>query len=255
MTPKPWQDDVEHLEGDDTAVNVVPRRPAVPQGVTADDVAVASRSAALAFCRGVAAGWTKRDLAEWLVADYDDATLTVRESLLPPPLVERSEHMPRLDEDRILQVVDPAWQEAVTCIEDFAAGRESRHLDEALHRGSIVEAWLDTGESVFVPVNRPGLPLAVRLRSLLVVDFLLRSEDYVGDIRVCGECGVILLGLWARDRGHCEDHVRKSDVGPTAEALDFELELGLQDESTEPGGLADDFLRVALSTGNARFNR
>ena len=196
------------------------RAPKVPEGITPDDVAYACRRAALAFCRGVSAGWTKRDLAEWLVGMYDDAALTVGESLLPPPMNAEPRARPTLDENRILGLVDPAWQEAVTCIEDFARGAESRHLDEALHRGSIVEAWTDSGESLFVPVNRAGLPLAVRVRSLLVVDFLLRHEDYAGDIRVCGECSVVLLGQWAKNRGHCEDHIRHSDVGPTVSALE-----------------------------------
>lgn len=197
------------------------RAPRVPEGITADDVADACRRAALAFCRGASAGWTKRDLAEWLVGMYEDAALSVGESMLPPPMeMAAKPSRPPLDEHRILGVVDPAWQEAVTCVEDFARGAESRHLDEALHRGSIVEAWTEDGDSMFVPVNRAGLPLAVRVRSLLVVDFLLRPEDYEGDIRVCGECSVVLLGQWTRNRGHCEEHIRRSDVGPTVSALE-----------------------------------
>lgn len=186
--------------------------PLLPEGVDADHIAEACRSAALAFCRGVSAGWTKRNLAEWLVSDYEDACLTLRESRLPPPMLLAR---PPIDEDRILQLIDPAWQGAVTCIEDFAAGAEARHLDEALARGSIVEAWTTEGTSLFVPLNRPGLPLAIRVRSLLVADFLIRPEDYEGDIRVCSDCGVVLLGAFARERGLCEDHLRMSGIAPS----------------------------------------
>lgn len=206
--------------------------PLLPEGVTSDVVADACRRGALSFCRGVAAGWTKRDLAEWLVGDYEDASLTLRESLLPPPMLLAR---PSIDQDRILQLIDPAWQAAVTCIEDFARGAEARYLDEALERGSIVEAWTPEGESLFVPLNRPGLPLAVRVRSLLVSDFLIRPEDYEGDIRVCSECNVVLLGLYARDRGMCEDHLRKSGLAPS-------LEGGLDELSHE---LAPEWLRVS----------
>lgn len=185
----------------------------LPHGVTPDEVGDACRRAALSFCRGVAGGWSKRELAEWLVGPYEAATLSVRESLLPPPSGVRGRRV-AIEEWRILKLVDPAWQGAMRCIEDFGQSAEARHLDEAFERGSIGSAWTSCGTSMFVPLNRAGLPLAIRVRSLLVVDFLLRPEDYDGDVSDCNECGVVLLGQWARRRGHCEEHARTSQIVP-----------------------------------------
>jgi hypothetical protein len=192
----------------------------LPYGVTAEDVGEACRHAALSFCRGVASGWTKRDLAEWLLGPYEAAALSVRGSRPSRPSPPRTPRAP-LEESRIQRVMDPAWQGAIGCIEDFARAREAAHLDEALDRGSIGSAWTSCGTSLFVPLNREALPLAVRVRSLLVVDFLLRPEDYDGEVGECNECGLVLLGPWARRRGHCEEHVRVSEIVPmmTGEVL------------------------------------
>lgn len=196
----------------------------LPHGVTPDEVGDACRHAALAFCRGVAGGWAKRELAEWLVGPYEAATLSVRESLLPARSGVRG---PRgsIEEWRILKLVDPAWQGAMRCIEDFGQAGEARHLDEAFDRGSIGSAWTSCGTSMFVPLNRAGLPLAVRVRSLLVVDFLLRPEDYDGEIRECSECGDVVLGQWARRRGHCEEHARNSQIVPIMPRVGLDREV------------------------------
>lgn len=194
-------------------------------GVTAQHVAEACRSAALAFLRGVSAGWTKRDLAEWLVGPYEAATIA--SSVVAAPVSVAPPSMsPSTDVDRLTRLMALVRGEARACVHDFAIGREAPHLDEAFAKESIVAAWTqpdgevdldsddDTRASVFVPVNRPGLALGVRVRSLFVVDFLIRPEDFEGDLRECRTCGVVLLEGWSRARRLCELHVRDSGTVP-----------------------------------------
>ena len=194
-------------------------------GVTAVDVADACRHAALAFLRGVASGWSKRELAEWLLGPYEAATVVGAPPSVPPSIAPPS--MDAAAADRVLRLLTVTRGEARACVHDFAIGREAPHLDEAFAKESIAAAWTqpaegevdldaedDTRASVFVPVNRPGLALGVRVRSLFVVDFLIRPEDYEGDLRECRACGVVLLEPWSRSRRLCDLHVRDSGTVP-----------------------------------------
>lgn len=198
-------------------------------GVTALDVAESCRAAALAFLRGVSAGWTKRELAEWLVGPYEAATIASGSAAGPASVAPPSIAPPSAAVDRLTRLMTVVRGEARACVHDFAIGREAPHLDEAFAKESIVAAWTqpdgevdvdaddDTRASVFVPVNRPGLALGVRVRSLFVVDFLIRPEDYEGDLRECRTCGVVLLEPWSRARRVCELHVRDSGSVPRVE--------------------------------------
>lgn len=195
------------------------QRAILPDGVHADDVAAACRRAILAFFRGaspVGLTWSKRDLVAWLVGDYGEAAIESDGlSDNPPPWSVRPSDRP-IDASRISQLLGPAHDAALQCLRDFAEANEGEPVDEALSRGSIVPAWAWDGTSVFVPVNVPGLPLAMRIRSLLVADFLVRPEDYEGELLSCADCGAPLLGHFARSRGLCDEHIRSSGVVPSA---------------------------------------
>jgi len=191
--------------------------------VDANDAADGCREAFVEFCRGVSRGWTKRDLALWLAGPYARVAHLVDAPHDATQFAPASS-LAALTPSRISAILDPAWQEAVSCVEDLASGRGVRWLDEAFEHGSIVEAALDDEFSVFVPYHRPRLTLAVRVRSLVVADFLLRPEEFRGQVRACDECGVVLLGA-ARRRGQCFDHLLNSDLRPTAEGLALADEL------------------------------
>jgi hypothetical protein len=203
-----------------------PRRPLLPEGLTAFDVSDACREGFISFCRGVAQGWTKRDLATWLVGPYARIARLVDAPLMvdDPPPASRTE-LSRLATNRIGGLLDPAWQDAVTCLEALVEGRGVDYIDEAFALGTLVEAETVDGQAMFVPVHRPRLLLAVRVRSLIVADFLLSPADFAGDVQTCVDCNVILLGEAARRRGHCLDHLMNSDLRPTAEGLRLVEEL------------------------------
>jgi hypothetical protein len=191
----------------------------VPDGVDPSDIADGCREAFVEFCRGVASGWTKRDLALWLAGPYARVARLI--DTHEDENRASAEALAAVTPSRISELLDPAWQDAVSCVEDLARGIGVRWLDEAFEHGSVIEAALDDEYSVFVPHHRPRLTLALRVRSLIVADFLLRPEEYRGEVRACNECGVVLLGI-ARRRGQCLDHLLNSDMRPTAEGLALE---------------------------------
>jgi hypothetical protein len=197
---------------------------ALPKGVFVDEIVDGCREAFVSFCRGVASGWTKRDLASWLAGPYARVARLVDWGPPASSLMRTSpKAMALLNADRIGALLDPAWQGAISCIEALAAGT-AQPFDEALARGSVIEAMTADDQVLWVPMHMPGLPLAVRVRSLIVADYLMRPEDYEGDVIACGECGMALLGRVARRRGYCLDHVFNSDVrllgdAPVAEEL------------------------------------
>ncbi len=193
-------------------------RPILPLHMSPTTIADACRDAALAFCRGVSEGWTKRDLAAWLAGPYMAAAslvdVTVAPAIEDPPPSMRPPAMGLLDDENIAMLLDPAWQAAVTCIERLAAGDPDVLLEEAILRGSLVEALTVRGELMFVPLHRARLRLAVRVRSLLIADCMFRPQDYESAVAGCSVCGVILLGTGARERGLCGEHGRRSGIVP-----------------------------------------
>lgn len=202
-------------------------RPILPLHMSPLTIADACRDAALAFCRGVSEGWTKRDLAAWLRGPYMAAASLVDATVAPavedPPPSMRPPSLGLLHDENIATLLDPAWQAAVTCIEGLAAGAPDTFLDEALLRGSVVEALTVRGELMFVPLHRGRLRLAVRVRSLFIADYMFRPGDYEGTLEACAVCGVVLLGAGAKESGVCGEHGRRSAIVPKDEAPTLDL--------------------------------
>src|SRR5678816_684836 len=90
------------LQGPMMSEALKPRRPLLPEGLTAFDVSDACREGFISFCRGVAQGWTKRDLATWLVGPYARIARLVDAPLMvdDPPPASRTE-LSRLATNRI----------------------------------------------------------------------------------------------------------------------------------------------------------
>ena len=188
-------------------------------GVTAKDLAYDCRRAVIAFCRGVSGGWTKRELAEWLAGPYAAiAHLTSSEDTPPPPSVrppssQRHETpVPGLADGRIMSLLDPAWQDAISCIEACANGSEPLFVDEAAEWGTLARLVDDDGVLPFAPVHRSALSPAPRSQSLRLCGPLVPPEDSRGELQVCSHCSVVLLGDADRRRGQCADHQRRSDT-------------------------------------------
>lgn len=150
------------------------------------DVADACRSAGLGFAWSAHHGWGKRELAQWLVGPYAHAagaTRTLRSSGMRRAVTHRP-----LDEDTIAQLLVDARTEVLEALRNawtwpadprFARAR----VDEGLVAGIVDE----TSEIGYAPVDRAGMRLVDRVRSLFIADYLTRPDDYAA-FTVCEDC-------------------------------------------------------------------
>jgi hypothetical protein len=155
-------------------------------GARVRDVADACRSAALGFAWSAHQGWGRRELARWLIGPYAhaaSATRVLRASGKPSAV----EHRP-IDEAsiqdllcrtrrEILEVLRNAWSWA----HDTTAARA--WVDEGIVAG-IADETSDLG---YAPVDRAGMRLIDRVRSLFIADYLTRPSDYAA-FAVCDGC-------------------------------------------------------------------
>ena len=163
------------------------------------DVADACRSAALGFAWSAHHGWGRRELARWLVGPYAHAVAATRLlrasgprlAVVHRPLdeAEVEELLVRARAD-VLDVLRSAWSWA----HDTATTRA--WLDEGLLAGIADEAS-DLG---YAPVDRAGMRLVDRVRSLFLADYLTRPSDYAA-FAVCDDCDGATFdgGLYHRD--------------------------------------------------------
>jgi hypothetical protein len=212
-------------------------RPLLAPAVTSELLADASRDAALAFCRGVLGGWSKRELVAWLRGPYQGVAGLVDFIVAPPiddapPSTQPSPMLLPTDED-IASVVDGAFECAMDCVEALARGDGLPFFEEAIERGSLVEAITVRGEVLLVPLHRPRLRLARRLIALFLADYMLRPDDYrdiAHSFWQCDVCDVVLIGTGAREQGLCNLHARRSGiVFSNGERPDDSVDVDLSD--------------------------
>jgi hypothetical protein len=154
--------------------------------------AEACREAGLAFMRGVAAGWDRRDLAVWLLQKYGALAVKPREKgqAVPPDSGVQSQ--------TISDVLRVARWKAFAALEEAATG-QSRFVQAIAAKGLIAR-----DERVgWVPVDRPGARLRGRVLSLFAVDCLGRPADYKTLLFACPRCESIVFDAAAREAGRC----------------------------------------------------
>lgn len=182
-------------------------------------VAAACRAAALAFVNGVGRGWTKRDLARWLLGPY-------REAACPLPGAERVGFAPTMAEvsaARVDRLLNEVREHALRSLEGTPDGLVSLP-SWAKTAGSVLRSRHGNGESGFIPVDWPRMRLDDRVMSLFAVDVLVRPRDYERRLAVCSRCRAVSFDEASRDRGFCDlhpDRVRyDSGVVPRSEQAD-----------------------------------
>lgn len=209
-------------------------RPLLGPGVTRDYVARSSRDAALAFCRGVRAGWTRRELADWLTGPYQTVAGLVDHVVAPPlvsmpPSTNRSTEI--VTDETVAALLESAATSALACVEAIVRGEGDRYVEAARERGGLVDAVTLRGDVLVVPLHRPRMRLARRVCTLFLADYVLRPDDYAdckGRLEFCGVCGVVLLGAGAIEHGLCGLHARRSGVvSRLAEDAEREADLSV----------------------------
>jgi hypothetical protein len=175
-------------------------------GASAAELADAARRAGLAFLRGVAAGWGKRELAEWLLGAYAEVTRhhPSGERVVWP---DASERQP-IPAACIEELLERAHEEVLTGLATMIRAGEQAVAQEM--RGWLVARVLDgNDEMAWMPIDARGARLKDRVLSLFAVDYLHRPDDYAC-LPPCSACGAILLDEAARELGHCVEHRRES---------------------------------------------
>ncbi|MDB4995096.1 MAG: hypothetical protein JWM74_2528 [Myxococcaceae bacterium] len=174
------------------------------EGTTPLEVAEACRAAGLAFVNGVASGWTKTDLARWLVGPY-------REAACPLPGAERGVSEPPAPgvrvEARISRLLHEVRAHVVRGLESSPDGLVDLPC-WALTAGSILRSQHDDGEAGFIPVDWPRMRLEDRVMSLFAVDCLMRGADYATKLVVCRRCKRVSFDEKAHAVGLCDLHYR-----------------------------------------------
>lgn len=159
------------------------------------------RGAGVAFLRGTTAGWSRRDLVDWLVCQYApcaaDSLLDDRDE--PSPAVERT-----LDEGMIERVILDARARVLRLLGDLVVPWQASPLARLSIASGAVVAQRDEGGGVaFSPVNLRRVRLAERVTSLFVADYLNRPSEYRW-LMLCRECGEVAFSTELTHAPWCE---------------------------------------------------
>jgi hypothetical protein len=199
---------------------------------TRESVARDCKDAALDLLSGIARGWEKRELAEWLVGPYAHAT----------------RHTPRGERIAVFDggapIADAAIDELLTRVRvQTLASLERAVLDggaldfsaEIIHRGIVTRAFDAEGADVWLPRDPVRLRLRDRVRSLFVAHYMNDPAAY-DTLFVCPRCEEVSFDALAKETGLC-GHRRISGMVPRG---------GASDASGIRGAVAEDDARGVL---------
>jgi hypothetical protein len=161
--------------------DVRPRSLALPEDFCPDAFADDCRAAGLAFLDGVAAGWGKRELAEWLAGPYGEITLA-RPMRAPSPRA-----MGTVDSGALFMLMRRTRRAVVSAVRDIGEG-DWHLVTTAIADGHLEPARSAEGELVWLPANGPRMRLESRVLSLFLVDYLFRPEAYDMEMSWCPAC-------------------------------------------------------------------
>lgn len=159
------------------------------------------RAAIAEFLRGTALGWTKRDLATWLVCHYSpclaaDAAVHPdgRRALGARPATP-------IDDDSLEAAILSARCRALRLLADLGQPRLAAAIArDAVARGHVLGRRDRTGRIAWAPVGRARMRLAERVASLIVADCLNSPADYRRAV-VCRGCSELGFGALAHADG------------------------------------------------------
>jgi hypothetical protein len=178
----------------------------LPDGGRVEDVAARCRTAALEFTNG-AEGWTKADLAAWLVGPYRAATRSG--SVPPPPSSPSGTHRRSIEPAAVDDMLTDAHVRVLAVLENVAISRDKTTFAQRLAADNTLLRVTDRqGNAGWIPVAAPRMRLATRVLTLFAADALSRPGVYES-LTVCHRCEHVRFrdidrdcGCGARPRGH-----------------------------------------------------
>lgn len=200
----------------DGPISVVRERaiPAPPPAEVADvegarplsptELALACREAGLSFLDGVATGWRKRDLAEWLEIAYRPLTVDARDDDAPPA------ETGAVASETLDRVMQRAHDAVVAALVRLADG-DWEAVMRAMQREHVVSTRI--GETlVWVPADRARMTLEARVLSLFLADYLVADAHFDG-LRVAPCCSAVSFeGDGGPSPCHCHRAARPSHI-------------------------------------------
>jgi hypothetical protein len=181
--------------------------PVLEEGVTRASVSAESRATALELLAGVARGWSKVDLATWLLGPYAHATRHTKHG-------ERTNVSGRstVAAEAIELILQTARARLVAALgKAVDAGGVLDFADEAIDKGFVRRAVDQERFEVWVPVDGARMRLEDRVGSLFVADFLNDPRAYAS-LYVCPRCESVVFDEGARTAGMCSAHRGVSGV-------------------------------------------
>jgi hypothetical protein len=163
----------------------------LPPGLLVLDVAERARSAALDFVHK-SAGWTKNDLATWLVGPYTSAVGADR------PQSSQKKSNVKVDDERVQDLLGRARLLTRLFLKQAMTEPTSRMAEQLLELGLVCRAVDRAGGSGYIPIDRSNATLGSRVLALFAADFLTRPRDYKDYLRTCRECDELYFD-WDRD--------------------------------------------------------
>jgi len=164
------------------------------------------RRAALDFMSGVAEGWTKVDLVDWLRGPYAHAS---RHAPRGARAVRPSDHV--IEEPAIEHLLVSVRGQILAGLELAALAQGTPDfIEDALIAQHVRRVEL-LGGTAWVPVDVARMRLKDRVASLFVADYLNRPADY-RSLFVCHLCEGITFD------GRCSQHRHSGVVPKLAEA-------------------------------------
>ncbi len=199
------------------------RRVACPSLLSEDathaTVSSACRRAGLAFLAGVAEGWTKRDLAQWLQRDYAHAT---RHAQQGERLVDARGRAAQgdgapIDSATIEDLLVTTRGSILAALERAVLdGGQPHFVTRALEGAHVERAVDERGIGAWVPVDAANMRLRERVASLFAADYLNDADTYAS-LYVCHRCETVVFEDGARERGMCGAHRNVSGLVPRHE--------------------------------------
>ena len=204
------QNDFDASAHEDEASEPIDTIVTLHEGMTAAEIARASRETALTFVNE-SKHWGKAELGMWLTGPYAavvrHASRKADGSVWPVPLLRD------IDARLIDRIMQSARAEIFETLALIASDGSASFVLRALISGTVIRcedalrepAWAPTGEAP---------RLADRVLSLFAVDYLARPGDYESALAVCTTCESVDFDPTLRQRGACRHGLGLSARAP-----------------------------------------
>ena len=160
-----------------------------------------ARAAGAAFVRGSTLGWTRHDLANWLVCQYAPCAMppTDEDRGARPPALERT-----LDDGIFARVILDAHDRVLRLLSDLALPLTA----SPIARIAVASGMVARRRGADAPVEHAAVALSrlrihERVESLFVADYLNRPLEYAR-LRICRDCGELSFTGVLEHAGWCE---------------------------------------------------